>query len=54
MLASFLILFLLIDVVTPHFIMLTIPLVLQEMILAIWLLVRGFNSSEIDYSIDEE
>ncbi len=50
MLASFLILFRLIDVITPHFIVLTIPLVLQEIVLAIWLIVKGFNSSEIDCS----
>jgi len=52
MLASFLILFRLIDVITPHFIVLTIPLVLQEIVLAIWLIVKGFNSSEIAYSTD--
>jgi len=43
--ASFLILFRLIDVITPHFIVLTIPLVLQEIVLAIWLIVKGFNLS---------
>ncbi len=47
MLASFLILFRLIDVITPHFIVLTIPLVLQEIGLAIWLIAKGFNSSTI-------
>ncbi len=47
MLASFLILFRLIDVITPHFIVLTIPLVFQEIVLAIWLIFKGFNSSEI-------
>ena len=45
MLASFLILFRLIDVITPHFIVLTIPLVLQEIGLAIWLIAKGFNTS---------
>ena len=45
MLASFLILFRLIDVIAPHFAILTIPLVLQEIVLAIWLIVKGFNSS---------
>ena len=45
--ASFLILFRLIDVITPHFIVLTIPLVLQEIGLAIWLIAKGFNSSTI-------
>lgn len=47
MLASFLILFRLIDVITPHFIVLTIPLVLQEIGLAIWLIAKGFNSKMI-------
>ena len=54
MLASFLILFRLIDVITYHFAVLTIPLVLQEIVLAIWLIVKGFNSSEIDYNADLE
>lgn len=52
MLASFLILFRLIDVITPHFIVLTIPLVIQEIVLAIWLIVKGFNLSIIVYSTD--
>ena len=47
MLASFLILFRIIDVIAPHFIVLTIPLVLQEIVLAIWLIAKGFNSSTI-------
>jgi len=44
-LASFLILFQLIDVIAPHFVVLTIPLVLQEFVLAILLIAKGFNSS---------
>ena len=52
MLASFLILFRFIDVITPHFMVLTIPLVLQELVLAIWLIFKGFNSSAIAYSTD--
>ena len=52
MLASFLILFRLIDVITPHFIVLTIPLVLQEIVLAIWLIVKGFNISVIANNTD--
>ena len=47
MLASFLILFQLIDVISSHFIVLTIPLVIQEIVLAIWLIVKGFNLSVI-------
>ena len=50
MLASFLILFRLIDVISPHFIVLTVPLVFQEIVLAIWLIVKGFNLSVINYS----
>ena len=46
MLASFLILFRLIDVISSQFIGLTIPLVLQEIVLAIWLIVKGFNFSQ--------
>ena len=52
MLASFLILFRLIDVITPHFIVLTVPLVLLEIVLAIWLIVKGFNLSVIDSNTD--
>jgi len=48
MLASFLILFRLIEVITYHFAVLTIPLVLQEIVLAIWLIVKGFSSSVMD------
>ncbi len=50
MLASFLILFRLIDVIAPQFIVLTIPLVLQEIVLAIWLIAKGFNVSAISYN----
>lgn len=52
MLASFLILFRLFDVISSQFIVLSIPLVLQEIILSIWLIVKGFNLSVIDYSAD--
>lgn len=52
MLASFLILFRLIDVISSQFIVLTIPLVIQEIVLAIWLIAKGFNLSIIVYSTD--
>jgi len=48
MLASFLILFRLIDVISTHFVVLTIPLVLQEIILATWLIIKGFNKLQIE------
>jgi hypothetical protein len=43
MLASFLLLFQSIDVVSTEYGILTLPLVLQEIVLAIWLLVRGLK-----------
>ena len=42
-LASFLLLFQLIEVISPAYGMMTIPLVLQEIVLAIWLIVKGLN-----------
>ena len=50
--ASFLILFRLIDVIAPQFIVLTIPLVLQEIVLAIWLIAKGFNFSIVVHNTD--
>jgi len=44
MLASFLLLFELIEVVSTEYGIMTIPLVLQEVVLAIWLIVKGLNS----------
>lgn len=43
MLASTLFLFRLIGLLTPTFMGLTIPLALQQMVLAVWLLVKGFH-----------
>ena len=43
MLGSFLLLFQLINVISIEYGLLTIPLVLQEVILAIWLIVKGLN-----------
>ncbi|BDS10406.1 DUF4386 domain-containing protein [Aureispira anguillae] len=47
MLASFLILFGLIDVISSSFAIMTVPLVLQEVVLAIWLMGKGFNLSSM-------
>jgi hypothetical protein len=46
MIASLLILFHSIDIITPVYMILNMPMALQEIILAIWLIVKGF-----DYSI---
>lgn len=43
MLASFLILFQLIEVISSKYAIMTAPLVLQEIVLAIWLIVKGLN-----------
>ena len=42
-LASFLILFQLVDVISAAYIAITAPLVLQELVLAIWLIVKGLD-----------
>ncbi|MGB0524832.1 MAG: DUF4386 domain-containing protein [Flammeovirgaceae bacterium] len=42
--ASFLILFQVVDVISTAYITMTIPLVLQELVLAIWLLTKGLKS----------
>ncbi|GKZ14595.1 DUF4386 domain-containing protein [Haladaptatus sp. T7] len=44
--ASFLILFSIISVISREFIALSAPLVLQEVILAFWLIIKGFRLSE--------
>jgi hypothetical protein len=45
-LASFFILFQLIEVVSNEYVIITIPLVLQEVVLAIWLIVKGLKIPE--------
>ena len=44
-LASFLVMFHLIGIITPIYIVLNLPVALQEMVLAVWLIVKGFNPS---------
>jgi hypothetical protein len=43
LLASLLLLFRLIDVVTPIYMGLNLPMALQEMVFAVWLIFKGFN-----------
>ncbi|XMB85362.1 DUF4386 domain-containing protein [Mycoplasmatota bacterium WC44] len=47
-LASLLVMFHFIDIITPIYIVLSLPMALLEMFLAIWLIVKGFNPSVID------
>jgi hypothetical protein len=44
-LASLLIMFHMIDIITSTYIVLNLPLILLEIVLAIWLIVKGFNPS---------
>jgi hypothetical protein len=46
-LASFLIMFRLIEIISPTYLVLNLPMALQEMVLAVWLIVKGFSSSAI-------
>ncbi|XMB66685.1 DUF4386 domain-containing protein [Mycoplasmatota bacterium zrk1] len=46
-LASLLVMFQLIDIITPIYIVLSLPMALLEIVLAIWLIVKGFNTSVI-------
>lgn len=44
--ASLLIMFHTIDIITPVYIILNLPLILLEIVLAIWFITRGFDSNE--------
>ena len=48
MLASFLVLFRLADVVTPLYLGMNAPLALQSLVLAMWLITRGFDTSSLE------
>ena len=54
MFASFLLLFELIEVVSIEYGIITIPLVLQEIVLAIWLIVKGLNSEVINIDLKND
>ncbi len=45
--ATLLLMFRLIEIITPIYIVLAIPWALQEMVLAVWLIVKGFNPSVV-------
>lgn len=46
-LASLLLMFRLIGLITPIYMVFNLPMALQEMVLAVWLIVKGFNPSVI-------
>ena len=41
--ASVLVLFRMVDIITPQYLILNVPTALQEIILGIWLIIKGFN-----------
>jgi hypothetical protein len=45
--ASFLIMFRLIDIITPEYMIMNVPIALQELTFAIWLIVKGFDRKVI-------
>ena len=47
--ASLLVMFHIIDIITTVYMVLFLPIALQEMVLAIWLIAKGFNSTAIAY-----
>jgi len=50
LLATMLVLFGIINIITPAYIILSMPFALQELVLAIWLITKGFNSSVLDFN----
>lgn len=53
MLASLLVLFRLTDVVTPLYLAMNAPLALQSLVLAIWLITRGFHTHALELGLSK-
>jgi hypothetical protein len=45
--ASFLVMFRFIEIITPEYLIMNVPIILQELTLAIWLIVKGFDKKVI-------
>ncbi len=45
--ASFFVMFRIVDILTPTYIVLNLPMAIQELTFAIWLIIKGFNNTEI-------
>jgi hypothetical protein len=43
-----------IDIITSTYIVLNLPLILLEIVLAIWFIAKGFDSNVISYITDKE
>jgi len=52
--ASFLIMFRLIDIITPEYMIMNVPIALQELTFAIWLIVKGFDRKVIPSMIENK
>ncbi len=52
--ASFLLMFNVINIITPAYIALAFPTALLEIVLAIWLITKGFNANVIDVITEKE
>ncbi len=52
--ASFLIMFGLIDIITPEYMIMNVPIVFQELTFAIWLIVKGFDRKLISSMIENK
>jgi hypothetical protein len=50
-LATLLVMFRVIGIITTSYMVLNLPAALQEMVLALWLIVKGFNASAIELSV---
>lgn len=46
--ASLLVMFRIIDIITSTYIVLNLPLILLEIVLAIWFILKGFDSNVLD------
>ena len=44
--ASYLVMFQLLEIITPTYIIMNSPMALQEIVLGLWLVIKGFNTSE--------
>ncbi len=45
--ASLFVMFRIVDILTPTYIVLNLPMAIQELTFAIWLIIKGFNNTEI-------
>lgn len=49
--ASLLVMFSMVEIVTPFYILLNVPMALQELILALWLIFKGFKTDGLNFNL---